>query len=1640
MALSRLMWLLVPLTALAADPQRTFFVAPGGSDDDPGTEARPFRTLEKSRDAVRAINAKMTGDIAVVLRGGTYPLARTLVFGPEDSGTNGHNVIYKALDGQTPVLSGGRAVTGWTQDGARWKAKTDIPNFRQLYVNGVRAVRARGNPPPGIALHGDDGYRLPKADMAAWGNQDDVEFCYIVTWTHSRCKVKSIAREGEAPAEPRAGEKTAPPERRPPADPKGSDGAIVTMLQPHFTMARTKEGVQVKLPNYIENALELLDEPGEWYLDRKASTVYYMPRPGEDMAKAEVIAPALERLIELRGTLDKPVHSIQFVGLTFAHATWLQPSEIGHPDVQANFLNDATKLIKRSGTVTTTHNEQLKSPSNIVCHAAKAIRFEGCTFTKLGSGALDIESGSQGNAVVGCRFHDISGTAIQIGDVLKDDHHPDDPRKIVKGNSVTNCLIHDCGVEFKGSVGIFAGYTEATTIAHNEIRDLPYSGVSVGWGWGEEDAGGGAYGQKPFYDTPTTAKNNRVEFNHIHHVMRDLADGGGIYTLSIQPGTVIRGNHIHDNRGGPGGIYLDEGSGQIEIAGNLVYAVPKPMNYNNAAQKRRATCNEHDNFFNAKPEDHKPVVEAAGIEPAWRGKLKTGRPPEGGTTNPRPPEGGTTNELAVVSDYDGGDYFWVRAGHGGPAHKQPMHGMREAWVFNRAMTWLDERDGVEGAVICYSNQSPLPLTGKKQVSRWFTSKANELADIDDETTRFVKKDAKAEFDHALLPALQFHIEQHPTAELEVTEATHPWQFVVAVKGRSGPPLYASPWQDRPGKLTVELLKLFRDKGYERHFAQLTFALFVHTPPVGGASLPRANEASVAFRLRLNGQAAIIASLPVIRTGERAKVEGLPVYAVVLDEHGKRLGKDTVAVAAKVQGLDWDSTDARVPPIPLGRAVAELSEVGDGVWRGRLRGLRVPDSPAELRVTWNNAARGPLTTTLRVQLTHSGQFIGYDEKLKLLTEGGKAIGPFAGSYRGAPMFKGIGTPQESLVQGQEQWAAVQGTVHEGQHFNHGGPLYSFNWWESLTEKELDADYAYLARCGWSVVHLCQGWWLWERLDAGGRIAPHGAEQLAAVTAAARRNGLRLHLALSHYPLGKQSAPYAQYLEAGYQRGDYGKPDSKFYAMFKDYLTHFATLFRDDTGISGFTAAGEGDPDCGPAFVNAVHDFVKSRDPNHVFLCEPHHGMRTDPNSYRKAGWKPLLGGMRTYFVDKQLIESVAAQFHLAALGHVFMAEGIFWGYSGGPTQTDRYRERVRETFYTGLALRNPIMMTWEERVVEDERQVLGEVRRAVDWSKPFQRPRLAIRVGNESLPDAGGRALVRYEHALSRTPLDYACVWGDEQVPPDTLHTIDARQPFEEPAFASDGGKLPDALKAEMPLRLPQGFAATYSWSQDRTQLLAFLRSTQQVPFSASTTEAGHYTYADTTRIIELDGPIDTWEVECVKPGAIQLHVYRVEGDQMIRVGESDTVEMKQPGLNRFSLPKPISAKKGDILGCYIRSEDVHIAAESGGRMLFIEGRLADARTPLKSWEAEPKTARIAAFNAAEAARPRPPAAAPAPAAGIVLQNFPDAKLTFRLYDLAAKKPVAEGQFSKAHVLAPPAHGRHLFLLVLGEANAIRGTP
>jgi hypothetical protein len=556
-----------------------YYVAPDGNDNNPGTLDKPVQSIQRVLDvACKRFPFVSRTPFTIELRGGEYRLDAPLrVCAPGSS----LNLRILAYADEKPVISGAKEVHGWQPDAdGRWKAAMrGKTHFRQIYVNGRRAVRARGECPPDLEtfgtldrVDGDAGFVFPEGAMAAWKNQQNIELGFFSSWGHMIVNVQGITRDAEG-------------------------HALVHLRQPQFFMARNKEGVQAGSPAYIENALELLDQPGEWYHDRAAGMLYYWPLPGEDMNEVKVTVPVLEEVLRIEGRPDSPTGDVLFDGVTFADTTWLGPEREGHIDVQANFCATMDNAFERDGKYAGVHNQYKKSPAGVVLHAAAHCQFEQCTFTRLGAAGLDIECGSRENLVQRCVFYDLSGSAIQIGDVQRADHHPDTPDLVVRDNRVINTRIEKIGVEFEDSVGIFLGYVDNTVIAHNEIFDLPYSAITMGWGWGEEDPGAGTYPQPVIFERPTPCGANRIECNHLHHVMQRRDDGGAIYTLGNQPGTVLRGNHIHDNGpGGPGGVYLDEGSGFIEIADNLIYGVARAVNYNNIGQARNETCYEHDTY------------------------------------------------------------------------------------------------------------------------------------------------------------------------------------------------------------------------------------------------------------------------------------------------------------------------------------------------------------------------------------------------------------------------------------------------------------------------------------------------------------------------------------------------------------------------------------------------------------------------------------------------------------------------------------------------------------------------------------------------------------------------------------------------------------------------------------------------------------------------------------------------------------------------------------------------------------------------------------------------------------------------------------------------------------------------------------
>jgi len=380
--------------------QSTYYVSPSGNDRNAGTEASPFKTIEKVRNAVRRINQNMTGDIVVTIAGGEYPIDSTIGFDETDSGTNGHTVIYRAKSGETPLLTGGVKVTGWTpvSGTSLYQASvTSVDNFRQMYVNGSRAQRAVSSRPyRGKGFHSDssglqDGIILDLSPVPSYENPGDMELVQVSNWSFHRVLVNSFAAAGTG------------------------ETAII-MEQPYFKWSLTSTGhnrFSFKKPFYIENAYELLDTPGEWYLNRKSDTVYYWPLTGEDMARAEVTIPKTETLMQIRGaSLTEKVKNMRFDGLTFAYSTELRCSTEG------SFTQQASKWSDGDGGYAMTESSDYRPKAAVFVEATDGLLFENNVFKHLGGVGLDALNGVSHTLIERNLFSDISDTAIAIGDWL----------------------------------------------------------------------------------------------------------------------------------------------------------------------------------------------------------------------------------------------------------------------------------------------------------------------------------------------------------------------------------------------------------------------------------------------------------------------------------------------------------------------------------------------------------------------------------------------------------------------------------------------------------------------------------------------------------------------------------------------------------------------------------------------------------------------------------------------------------------------------------------------------------------------------------------------------------------------------------------------------------------------------------------------------------------------------------------------------------------------------------------------------------------------------------------------------------------------------------------------------------------------
>ena len=594
------------------------WISPKGSDFNDGTRQSPKATLtsalRQAREWRRTEDNRIQGGITIYMEGGTYAFHEPVFIRPEDSGTKESPTVIRSVGDEKVILSGGISINGWKKQGKVWVA--DVPafngrplDFRQLWVNGKKAVRARDvedfekmNRICSVDEKNEILYVPAVSIRRLIDNKGNLKAKYAEMvlhqmWCVANLRIRSVEVQGDSAAirfhQPESRIQFEHPWPRPMVTTDGHNSAF-----------------------YLTNARELQDVPGEWYHDIDARKVYYYPREGEKMQEAEVIVPAVETLVRVEGTLDRPVCHIRFEKITFSYTTWMRPSEKGHVPLQAGmYLTDGYRIDPKMQRNYLNHpldnQGWLGRPAAAVrVVAARQIDFERCRFEHLGSTGLDYEEAVQGGVVRGCLFRDIAGNGLLVGSfspAAHETHLPYDPadrREVCTQQHINNCYFTEIGNEDWGCLAIAAGYVGDVNIEHNEISEVPYSGISLGWGWTQ---------------TVNCMRNNRVHANLIHHYAKHMYDVAGIYTLGSQPKSYVTENCVHSIYK-PGYVhdphhwfylYTDEGSSFITVRDNWT-----------EGEKYLQNANGPGNVWeNNGPKVDSVIRERAGLETGYKDLL-----------------------------------------------------------------------------------------------------------------------------------------------------------------------------------------------------------------------------------------------------------------------------------------------------------------------------------------------------------------------------------------------------------------------------------------------------------------------------------------------------------------------------------------------------------------------------------------------------------------------------------------------------------------------------------------------------------------------------------------------------------------------------------------------------------------------------------------------------------------------------------------------------------------------------------------------------------------------------------------------------------------------------------------------------------
>ncbi|HWE53917.1 MAG TPA: right-handed parallel beta-helix repeat-containing protein [Acidimicrobiales bacterium] len=641
-----------PVLAATAPAPVTIVAAPAGTGTT-CTTAHPC-SLAQAQATERRLAPTMTTDIHVVLEGGTYALRAPVALTAADSGTGGHRVFYQSGPGQIPVLSGGRTLTGWEPNaGGRpdvWSVAVPAGfDTRQLYVNGVGVPMAQGLPVDTTFVQTSTGFLTTSTVMDSWPDPTNVSVAFTYgngPWTQTSCNIASIS------------------------------GRTITMAEPCWdNLHMPSEGVQEigwlnnpmggmpglspkKTPTVLQNACPLLSV-GTWCIDRTAHRIFYWPPSGQSPTTKTVVAPALQTLMSITGTLARPVRNVTVSGIQFSYGGWTGPdTNDGFAQMQADWSLTGGGASKTEGSCqwstpagSCPFASWTRTPANVVVEAAHGVVLSGDRFEHLGGAGLDMYYGTQDDSVVGSVFTDIAANAIQLG--ATNDPEPSDvgagADEITAGNTLADNYIHDVAGQYLGGVGIWLGYTQNSTVTHNQIDHVPYTAISIGWGGWHTNL------TSPDSD-PNVNSGNVISDNLLYDYMTTLGDGGAVYTNGPQATSwatalKIDGNVAYNGTNTDFSIYTDTGSEYVDIDRNFVYFQPFDsfdsggchtighivISGNWFAQGGPAyPCYPDTDVTNSDNrttcEDPTPVqspnavLQTAGLEPAYRGLLTASVP------------------------------------------------------------------------------------------------------------------------------------------------------------------------------------------------------------------------------------------------------------------------------------------------------------------------------------------------------------------------------------------------------------------------------------------------------------------------------------------------------------------------------------------------------------------------------------------------------------------------------------------------------------------------------------------------------------------------------------------------------------------------------------------------------------------------------------------------------------------------------------------------------------------------------------------------------------------------------------------------------------------------------------------------------